>query len=207
MKTNAKIQTVNVNTVANFNEAHAFSMGIRKKTGTISQQAKALGGIGEETIEVAMGKGADRKKVAIKVVDFFAAIGASYGGGRIIFGTINARWDAYLRDKEGTFMVCKDVIQRIKVGKQNYILYREVVDSKGERKMKAATIYEPAIVRETSWTTTLICEGLSQSFFIDEVKARVEESKAAFETLKTNDELYVHDALTDTYVLLSSVKK
>lgn len=207
MKTNSKIQTVNVNTVANYNEAHAFSIGMKKKTGTISQQAKALGGIGEETIEVTMGKGAERKKIAIKVAEFFASIGASYGGGRIIFGTIRARWDAYLRDKEGTFMVCKDVIQRVKVGKQNYILYREVVDSKGERKMKAATVYQPAVVRETSWTTTLICEGLSQSFFIDEVKAKVEESKAAFEQLKANDELYVHDALTDSYVLLSAVKK
>ncbi|MBR3398573.1 MAG: hypothetical protein IKH08_02210 [Prevotella sp.] len=207
MATNAKIQKVNVNTVANYNEAHAFSIGMKKKTGTISQQAKALGGIGEESIEVTMGKGAERKKVAIKVVDFFASINAPYGGGRIVFGTINARWDAYLRDKEGTFMVCKDVIQRIKIGKQNYILYREVVDSKGERKMKAATIYQPAPVRETSWTTTLICDGLSQSAFIDEVKVRVEESKAAFEAMKTNDELYVHDALTDTYVKLSTIKK
>lgn len=207
MAKNAKIQTVNVNTVANYNEAHAFSIGMKKKTGTISQQAKALGGIGEETIEITMGKGAERKKVAIKVVDFFAAINAPYGRGRIVFGTINARWDSYLRDKEGTFMVCKDVIQRVKIGKQNYILYHEVVDSKGERKMKAATIYEPAPVRETSWTTTLICDGLSQSAFIDEVKANVAASKAAFEVMKATDELYVHDSLTDTYVLLSSLKK
>lgn len=207
MKTNSKIQTVNVNTVANYKEAHAFSVGMKKKTGTISQQAKALGGIGDETIEITMGKGAERKKLSIKVVDFFAAINAPYGSGRIVFGTINARWDAYLRDKEGTFMVCKEVMQRIKIGKQNYILYHEVEDSKGVRKMKAVTIYEPAPVRETSWTTTLICDGLSQSAFIDEVKADVEESRAAFEAMKANDELYVHDALTDTYVLLSSLKK
>ncbi len=207
MKTNSKIQTVNVNTVANYAEAHAFSMGIRKKTGTISQQSAALSGIGEETIEVTMGKGAERKKVAIKVVDFFASINASYGDRRVIFRTVNSRWADYLRDKEGTFCVCKEVPQRIKVGKQNYILYREVTDSKGETKFKAATIYQPAPVRESSWTTTLICDGLSQSFFIDEVKAEVEKSMAAFEAMKTNDELYVHDALTDTYVKLSTIKK
>lgn len=207
MKTNSKIQTVNVNTVANYAEAHAFSMGIRKKTGTISQQSAALSGIGEETIEVTMGKGAERKKVAIKIVDFFASINASYGDRRVIFRTVNSRWADYLRDKEGTFCVCKEVPQRIKVCKQNYILYREVTDSKGETKFKAATIYQPAAVRESSWTTTLICDGLSQSFFIDDVKADVEKSKAAFETMKANDELYVHDALTDTYVKLSTIKK
>lgn len=207
MKTNSKIQTVNVNTVANYNEAHAISIGMRKKTGTISQQAKALGGIGEEEIEVTIGKGEERKKIRIKVVDFFAAINLPYGNGRVVFSSINARWDSYLRDKEGTFMVCKEVIQRIKVGKQNYILYRDVVDAKGEHKFKAATIYEPAVVRETSWTTTLICDGLSQSTFIDEVKAKVAESTAEFETLKATDQLYVHDSLTDSYVLLSAVKK
>lgn len=207
MKTNSKIQTVNVNTVKNYAEAKAFSIGMKKKTGTISQQSAALSGIGEETIEVTMGKGAERKKVAIKVVDFFASINASYGDRRVIFRTVNSRWADYLRDKEGTFCVCKEVPQRIKVGKQNYILYREVTDSKGETKFKAATIYQPAPVREGSWTTTLICDGLSQSFFIDEVKAEVEKSMAAFEAMKTNDELYVHDALTDTYVKLSTIKK
>jgi hypothetical protein len=207
MKTNSKIQTVNVNTVANYAEAHAFSMGIRKKTGTISQQSAALSGIGEETIEVTMGKGAERKKVAIKVVDFFASINASYGDRRVIFRTVNSSWADFLRNEEGTFCVCKEVPQRIKIGKQNYILYREVTDSKGETKYKAATIYQPAPVREGSWTTTLICEGLSQSFFIDEVKAEYEKSLAAFEAMWTNDELYVHDALTDTYVKLSTIKK
>ena len=207
MKTNSKIQTVNVNTVKNYAEAKAFSIGMKKKTGTISQQSAALSGIGEETIEVTMGKGAERKKVAIKVVDFFASINAPYGDRRVIFRTVNSRWADYLRDKEGTFCVCKEVPQRTKIGKQNYILYREVTDSNGETKYKAATIYQPAPVREGSWTTTHICDGLSQSFFIDEVKAEVEKSMAAFEAMKTNDELYVHDALTDTYVKLSTIKK
>ncbi len=207
MKTNSKIQTVNVNTVANYAEAQAFSIGMKKKTGTISQQSAALSGIGEEIIEVPMGKGAERKKVAIKVVDFFASIGAAYGDRRVIFRTVNSRWADYLRDKEGTFCVCKDVPQRTKIGKQNYILYRQYVDSKGEVKYKAATIYQPAPVRESSWTTTLICLGLSQSYFIEDRKAAVEESTAAFEALKANDELYVHDALTDTYVKLSTIKK
>lgn len=207
MKTNSKIQTVNVNTVANYAEAHAFSMGIRKKTGTLSQQCAALSGIGEETIEVTMGKGADRKKVSIKVVDFFKAIGAAYGDRRVIFRTVNSKWADYLRDKEGTFCVCKEVPQRIKIGKQNFYLYREVTDSKGETKYKVATIYQPAPVRESSWNTTLICDGLSQSHFVEEVKAEVEKSMAAYETLKANDELYVHDALTDTYVKLSTIKK
>ena len=207
MKTNSKSQTVNVNTVANYAEAHAFSMGIRKKTGTISQQSAALSGIPEETIEVTMGKGAERKKIAIKVVDFFPAIGCAYGDRRVIFRSVNSKWADYLRDSEGTFCVCKDVVQRIKIGKQNFILYRQITDSKGETKYKAATIYQPAAVREGSWTTTLICEGLSQSHFLDEVKAEVEKSMASYETLKANDELYVHDALTDTYVKLSTVKK
>ena len=207
MKTNSKSQTVNVNTVANYAEAHAFSMGIRKKTGTISQQSAALSGIPEETIEVTMGKGAERKKIAIKVVDFFPAIGCAYGDRRVIFRSVNSKRADYLRDSEGTFCVCKDVVQRIKIGKQNFILYRQITDSKGETKYKAATIYQPAAVREGSWTTTLICEGLSQSHFLDEVKAEVEKSMASYETLKANDELYVHDALTDTYVKLSTVKK
>lgn len=206
MKTN-KIQTVNVNTVANYAEAHAFSMGIRKKTGTISQQSAALSGIPEETIEVTMGKGAERKKIAIKVAEFFKAIGCAYGDRRVIFRSVNSKWADYLRDSEGTFCVCKEVVQRIKIGKQNFILYRQITDSKGETKYKAATIYQPAAVREGSWTTTLICEGLSQSHFLDEVKAEVEKSMAAYETLKANDELYVHDALTDCYVRLSTIKK
>ena len=154
-----------------------------------------------------MGKGAERKKIAIKVADFFKAIGAAYGDRRVIFRSVNSKWADYLRDKEGTFCVCKEVVQRIKIGKQNFILYRVVTDSKGETKYKAATIYQPAAVREGSWTTTLICEGLSQSHFLDEVKAEVEKSMAAYEALKANDELYVHDALTDTYVKLSTVKK
>ncbi len=199
---NSKIQVVNVNSVSNYSEAHAFSMAIRKKTGTISQQSKALAGIGEEMIEVTMGKGAERRKVSIKVVDFFGSIGAPYGDGRTIFRTVNSRWADYLRDAEGTFMVCKNVVQRTKIGKQNYILYRLV-----DGKYKAATIYQPAVVRESSWTTTLICEGLSQSHFIDEVKAEVEKSMAEFEQLKATDALYVHDALTDSYVLLSAIKK
>ena len=74
MKTNSKIQTVNVNTVANYNEAHAISIGMRKKTGTISQQAKALGGIGEEYIEVTIGKGEERKKIRIKEFIFLVEL-------------------------------------------------------------------------------------------------------------------------------------
>ena len=130
MKTNSKIQTVNVNTVANYAEAHAFSMGIRKVTGTISQQCGALSGIPEETIEITMGKGAERRKVSIKVVDFFGSIDAPYGDRRVIFRTVNSRWADYLRNAEGTFMVCKEVIQRIKVGKQNYVLYRKDEEGK-----------------------------------------------------------------------------
>jgi len=193
MKTNNN-STVNVNTVANYAQAHTGARSMRNVTGTISQAAKALGGIGDELITI--GKGDNKEKITIKVADFFASMDLSYGGGRVVFASIKKAYAAELVDKDGNFMLYKNVIQRVKIGKQNYVLY--TLNDKGE--YKAASIYQPAVVRSTGWTPTLICEGIAQSKFIDEVRTIGEKSQADFDALKAAGALYVHDSLTDEYV-------
>ncbi len=193
MKTNNN-STVNVNTVANYAQAHNGARSMRQVTGTISQAAKVLGGCGGETITI--GKNDKKEKITITVEDFFKSLNLPYGGGRVVFASIKKAWSDYLTDKEGNFMICKNVIQRAKIGKQSYVLYRK--DEKGE--MKAVSIYQPAVVRSTGWTGCLICEGVAQSKFIDEVKAICEESQAEFDNLKATGGLYVPDSLTDEYV-------
>lgn len=193
MKTNNN-STVNVNTVANYAQAHTGARNMRQVTGTISQAAKALGGIGSELITI--GKGDNKEKITIKVEDFFKSMDLAYGGGRVVFTSIKKAYAPELVDKDGNFMLYKNVIQRVKIGKQSYVLYRQ--DEKGE--MKAVSIYQPAVVRSSGWTPTLICEGIAQSKFIGEVKAIGEKSQSDFDELKANGMLYVHDSLTDEYV-------
>jgi len=193
MKT-SKNNSVSVNTVANYAQAHAGARSMRAVTGTISQAAKALGGIGNELITI--GKNGNKEKLTISVKEFFESLNMPYGNGRIMFQSINARWEANLRDKEDNFMICKNVIQRVKIGKQRYALYTP--NEEGE--FKTVSVYEPAVVRSTGWTPYLICEGIAQSAFYEEVAQACEESKREFNELKENGLLYVHDSLTDEYV-------
>lgn len=194
MKNQNSIKNVNVNEVANYAQAHTGARSMRQVTGTISQAAKSLGGIPDEVITI--GRTDSKEKIVTTVSNFFASLDIPYGNGRVIFGSIRAKYNPYLVGEKGEFMICKNVIQRVKIGKQSYVLYR--LNEKGE--YKAVSIYQPAIVRETGWTPYLICEGLAQSKFIDEVKTLVDASKADFDTLKANGGLYVHDSLTDEYV-------
>ncbi len=193
MKTNNN-STVNVNEVANYAQAHTGARSMRAVTSTISQAAKSLGGIGDEVITI--GRTDSKEKIVTTVVNFFGSLDIPYGNGRVIFASIRAKWNPYLVGEKGEFMICKNVIQRVKINKQSYVLYR--MTEKGD--YKAVSLYQPAIVRETAWTPYLICEGLAQSKFIDEVKTTVDASKAEFENLKANGGLYVHDALTNEYV-------
>ena len=188
--------TVNVNEVANYAQAHAGARSMRQVTGTISQAAKSLGGVPDEIISI--GRTPSKEKIQISVIDYFKSLGIPYGNGRVIFAQIKALYKPYLLGEKGEFMLCKNVIQRVKINKQNYVLYR--VDPNDSTKFKAVSVYQPAIVRETGWTGPMICEALSQNKFLDEVMTMVDASKAEFQTLKANGELYVHDALTNEYV-------
>lgn len=196
MKANSKIQTVNVNTVANYQDAHAGAKGMREAAGTLSQACKTLSGIGDQLIP--MGRTPSKEKKMILVKDYFKGLDIPYGNGRIICSQVIARYQSYLVGPKGEYMLCKYVTQRVKINKQSYILYR--VDPNDSTKYKAVQLYQPAPVRETAWTYLQVCEALSQNKFLDEVKTMVDESKAEFENLKANGGLYVHDALTNEYV-------
>ncbi len=190
----AKKQAIVSETLANYSQAHTGARSMRTVTGTISQSCKALGGIGSETITI--GRTEAKEKIVTTVENFFKSLGIPYGNGRIIFGSIRASWNPYLVGEKGEFMICKNVIQRVKIGKQSYVLYRMTEDGK----FKAVSVYQPAIVRETAWTPYLICEGLAQSTFIDETKEACDKSKAEFDELQANGGLYVLDALTNEYI-------
>ena len=196
-----KKQTIVSETVTTYGQAHTGARSMRSVTGTISQASKALGGIGSETITI--GRTENKEKIVTTVENFFASLDIPYGGGRVIFGSIRTKWNPYLINEEGGFMLCKSVVQRTKIGKQSYVLYRKDADGK----YKAVSVYQPTAVRETGWTPYLICEGLAQSKFIEETKAQVEASKAEFERMSSAGELYVHDELTGDYVPLCQLSK
>lgn len=194
MSTN-KNNAVNVNNfVNNYAQAHTGARSIKVAAGSINQARKALGGIGNEAIVI--GKNEKKEKVYSTVSKFMEAVGIPYGNGQVSLASIKEAWADYLKDKDGNLLICRAVNQRVKIGKQNYILYRK--DEEG--KFRAASIYQPAPVGDHSWDPYRICEGLAQSKFIDEVQATCEASKAEFEQLKADGALYVHDALTDEYV-------
>lgn len=194
MKTKNNYSEVNVNMVANYAQAHTGAGSMRKVTGTLNQARKSLGGIGNEAIVI--GRNEKKEKIYTTVAKFMESVEIPYGNGQVLLASIKKAWNHYLCDKEGNLMLCKKVIQRAKIGKQSYVLYRQ--DEDGE--YKAVSIYQPAAVRDTGWTPYLICEGLAQSKFIDEVKATCEKSQADFDELKDNGGLYVHDSLTGEYV-------
>ena len=194
-KKNETIVNVN-NQVANYAQAHTGARSIKVATSTLNQARKALGGIQNEPI--AFGRDENRKKVYTTVGSFMEVCGCPYVSGQVTLSAIRAAWAPYLMNSEGAMLVCKNVVQRTKVGKQTYVLYRR--DEEG--KYKAASIYQPAPVRENGWDPYRICEGLAQSKFIEETIAACEASKAEFERLRTAGELYVYDALTDNYVAI-----
>lgn len=190
----SKKQTIVSETLANYSQAHTGARSMRTVTGTISQSCKALGGIGSETIVI--GRTEAKEKIVTTVESFFKSLGIPYGNGRVIFSAVRAKWNAYLIGEKGEFMICKNVVQRTKIGKQSYVLYRKDEDGK----MKAVSVYQPAPVRETSWTPYLICEGLAQSAFVGEVMTASATSQAEFERMRNAGELYVFDSLTEEYV-------
>lgn len=193
MKTNSN-STVNVNMVANYAQAHTGARSMRTVTGTLNQARKSLGGIGNEVIVI--GRNEKKEKIYTTVAKFMESVGIPYGRGQVQLASIKAKWNGFLKDEEGRLMTCKKVIQRVKIGKQNYILYRQ--DENGA--FKTVSIYKPAAVRDTSWTPYIICEGLAESAFIEEVKATCEKSQSEFDELKANGGLYVHDSLTNEYI-------
>lgn len=194
MKT-TKNNAVNVNNqVANYAQAHTGARSIKVATSTLNQARKALGGISTEAIVI--GKNDKREKVYTTVGSFMESVGCPYSEGQVSLASIRDAWAPYLKNEEGSMLICKNVVQRVKVGKSTYVLYRK--DDKGA--YKAVSIYMPAPVRDNGWDPYRICEGLAQSKFIDEVIATCEASKAEFDRLNAEGELFVHDALTDEYV-------
>ena len=197
MKTNNN-STVNVNNqVANYAQAHTGARSIKVATSTLNQARKALGGIAKEPIVI--GKDENKKKVYSTTGAFMETVGCPYKGGQVTLASIKQAWADYLKDKDGNMLLCKNVVQRTKVGKQSYVLYRKEEDGK----FKSVSIYQPAPVRENGWDPYRICEGLAQSKFIEETIAMCEKSKSAFEELNAIGGLFVHDELTGEYVAVT----
>ena len=192
-KKNETIVNVN-NQVANYDQAHTAARSTKVATSTMNQARKSFGGIQNEPITI--GRDESKKKVYSTVGSFMETVGCPYVRGQVSLSAIKGAWADFLKDKDGHLLVCKNVVQRTKIGKQSYVLYRKGEDGK----MKAASVYEPAPVRDNGWDPYRICEGLAQSKFIEETKASCEKSKKEFETLQANGELYVHDELTGEYV-------
>ena len=194
MKTNNN-SIVNVNNqVANYAQGHTAARSTKVATSSLNQAKKALGGIQNEPIVI--GKDENKKKVYTTVGSFMETVGCPYSGGQVSLASIKQAWADYLKDENGSMLLCKNVVQRTKIGKQSYVLYR--VDEEG--KYKAVSIYQPSPVRDNGWDPYRICEGLAQSKFIDEVRATCEASQKAFDELNANNGLFVHDALTGEYV-------
>ena len=194
MKTNNET-IVNVNNiVANYKQAHTGARSIKVATSTLNQARKALGGIATEPI--AIDRDENKKKVYTTVGSFMETVGCPYAGGQVTLAAIKQAWADYLKDKDGAMLLCKNVVQRTKVGKTSYILYRKDEDGK----MKTVSIYQPAPVRDNGWDPYRIVEGLAQSKFIAETIAKCEASKAEFEKLNAEGGLFVHDELTGEYV-------
>lgn len=197
MKTNNN-SVVNVNNiVANYQQAHTGARSIKVATSTLNQARKALGGIAQEPI--AIDRDENKKKVYTTVGSFMETVGCPYAGGQVTLASIKQAWADYLKDKDGAMLLCKNVVQRTKVGKTSYVLYRKDEDGK----FKAVSIYQPAPVRDNGWDPYRIVEGLAQSHFIEETIAKCEASKAEFEKLNAEGGLYVHDELTEEYVTVT----
>ena len=195
-KKNESIVNVN-NQVANYAQGHTAARSTKVATSSLNQAKKALGGIQNEPIVI--GKDENKKKVYSTVGSFLQTCGCPYVNGQVPLSGIKSAWADFLKDKEGSLLICKNVVQRTKIGKQTYMLYRK--DEEG--KYKAVSIYQPSPVRDNGWDPYRICEGLAQSKFIDETIAACEASKLEFETLRENGGLYVHDSLTGEYLPIS----
>ena len=194
-KKNSNQVNVNVNNlVANYQQAHTSARSIKVAASTLNQARKALGGIANEAIVI--GRNDKKEKIYTKVSTFMETVGCPYKGGQVPLSSIKNAWADYLKDKDGNLMVCKNVVQRTKIGKMSYTLYCKGEDDK----FKAVTIYQPAPVRDNGWDPYKICEGLAQSKFIDEVSETCEKSKKDFDELNANGGLYVHDTITNEYV-------
>lgn len=195
MKTNNSIQSVNVNNVvANFEQGMTAARSTKYASASINQARKALGGIQNEAIVI--GKNDEKKKIYTTIGSFLSSVGCPYSGGQVALSAIKAAVADYLKDKDGNMQICKNVVQRTKVGKSTYVLYRK--DENG--KFKSVSIYQPAPVRDNGWDPYKICVMLVQSKFIDDTIAMCEASKAEFDKLNAEGGLYVHDELTDEYV-------
>ena len=195
MATKNVTNPVNVNNiVANLEQGLIGARSTKQATSTLNQSRKALGGIQNEAIVI--GKNDEKKKIYSTVGSLMATVGCPYSGGQVSLASIKAAVPDYLKDNEGRLSICKNVVQRVKVGKQTYALYRK--DENGE--FKSVSIYQPAPVRDNSWSPYLICVMLVQGHFLEETIARVDKSKADYEALKSAGNLYVHDNLTNEYV-------
>lgn len=188
-------QTVNVNNiVANIEQGMTAARSTKVAASTINQARKALAGIQNEAIVI--GKNDEKKKIYSTVGSLMETVGCPYTGGQITLAAIKAAVADYLRDKDGNMQVCKNVVQRTKIGKQSYVLYRE--DENGD--YKTVSIYQPAPVRDNAWDPYKICVMLVQSHWLDETIAKCEASQAEFDELKKNGGLFVKDELTNSYV-------
>ena len=188
-------QAVNVNNVvANFEQGMTAARSTKQATGSINQARKGLGGIQSEAIVI--GKNAEGKKIYSTVGSLLSTVGCPYSGGQVSLAAIKKACADYLKDSEGAMRICRNVVQRVKVGKTSYTLYRK--DENG--KFKSVTIYQPAKVNDHRWDSYKIVVMLVQSHWLDDTIAMCEKSKAEFENLKATNGLYVHDELTDEYV-------
>lgn len=197
MKKNNEIVNVNINTnsiVSNYKQAHNAARNIKVAASTLNQARKALSGIQNEPIMI--GRDENKQKLYSTVASFMDVVGCPYKRGQVSLSAILDAWADFLKDEEKSPMLCKNVSMRVKIGKTTYRLYTKDEDGK----FHPVSVYKPATVPTTGWDPYKICEGLAQSKFAEETMDACEKSKAAYEQLKKDGNLYVHDTLTDKYI-------
>ena len=188
-------QAVNVNNVvATIEQGMIAARNTKIATGSINQARKGLGGIQDEAI--CIGKNDKGEKIYTTIGKFLATVGCPYVGGQVSLVSIRKACADYLKDSEGAMQICRNVVQRTKVGKTSYVLYRQ--DENG--KFRPVSIYQPAKVNDHGWDSYKIVVMLVQSHWLDKTIEKCDQSKADYEALKANGGLYVHDELTDEYV-------
>ena len=121
-KKNETIVNVN-NQVTNLEQGMTGARSTKNVTSTLNQSRKSLSGIQNEPITI--GRDAEKKRVYSTVGALMETCGCPYVNGQVPLSSIKAAVADYLRGKEGELQICKNVVQRAKVGKQNYVLYRK----------------------------------------------------------------------------------
>lgn len=189
MKTNVKKSVELVNSVNNYFEAQSASKASRALTGRLDNARRALSGLAKEVITF---KDADKKAHSMTMASFMAQVGCPYANGHITLRAIMEVW-AKKDSETGHLQICKNVVQKVKIGKTNYSLYKQNEDGTYE----TVKLFVPVTVRPTGWNPTLIVQGLAQSHFEEEIDCMIAKSREDYNAI---EKFYVKDELTGAFV-------